>query len=162
MHPIHDCHMNGILHRTRHYLPLGKNVQEASRSTRRTRESFKPWVAADSPEKKYPAEAAHFHGVILSVCKQGRASPSCANISSQITHTDCCPEPLRTPALPRNFIRSVLSVPLVYLSSQKFFRPGKGKWKSQDFPCCLGCAGIQLLLDSGVTEVLFASESHSF
>lgn len=72
----------------RHYLPQRKSVQEALRSTLRTRVSFKEWVAADSPEKM-SAEAANLHIMILSFCKHCLLSAeSCANIWSYITYTN--------------------------------------------------------------------------
>lgn len=87
MHPIHPWLSDELdLALQKALSPIGINVQEASRSTLRTRASFKQWVAADSPEKD-SAEAANFHTAVLSVCKQGRASPElCKHLITDHLH----------------------------------------------------------------------------
>lgn len=85
---IQSVTVNWIGSCKRHYLPRGKSVQEASRSSLRTRVSFKEWVAADSPEKM-SAEAANLHIMILSFYKHClHSTESCANIWSYITYTN--------------------------------------------------------------------------
>lgn len=130
----------------------GKNVQEASKSTLRTRASFQQWVAADSPEKD-PAEAANFPRAILSVCKQGCASLElCKHLITDHLHTQITSLSLfgllRSRGTSSNLYSQFHLAFLVEVVQDR-----KRKVGVPAFSMLLWRVGIQLLLDRRVTEV---------